>query len=132
MIFLDASAAVGILAREPDEPRLTETMMAAEGVAVSALVEYDTVAALARIKRRAIPEARAVMTRFLADHAARWIPIDAEIAAAALTAFDRYGKGRHRAALNMGDCFSYACARVHRLPLLYKGEDFALTDIEAA
>lgn len=63
---------------------------------------------------------------------ARWITIDAEIGKAAVNAFDRYGNGRHRAALNMGDCFSYACAKVHGLALLYKGDDFAHTDIEAA
>jgi ribonuclease VapC len=50
----------------------------------------------------------------------------------AVQAADRFGKGRHPAKLNMGDCFSYACARVHGVPLLYKGGDFALTDIEPA
>ena len=50
----------------------------------------------------------------------------------ALDAFRRYGKGRHAAALNFGDCFAYACAKHHKVPLLYKGNDFALTDIESA
>ena len=49
----------------------------------------------------------------------------------ALDAYARFGKGRHPARLNMGDCFAYACARSHGVPLLYKGDDFALTDIEA-
>ncbi len=60
------------------------------------------------------------------------LPITAEIGDLALDAFDRYGKGRHPARLNMGDCFAYACARHYRQPLLYKGDDFALTDIETA
>jgi ribonuclease VapC len=47
-------------------------------------------------------------------------------------AFARFGKGRHPAALNSGDCFAYACARHARVPMLYKGDDFALTDIEPA
>jgi len=50
----------------------------------------------------------------------------------ALQAFSRFGKGRHPARLNMGDCFAYACAKFHGVPLLFKGDDFALTDIDAA
>ncbi len=50
----------------------------------------------------------------------------------ALGAFARFGKGRHPARLNMGDCFAYACARQLKLPLLYKRDDFALADIEPA
>jgi ribonuclease VapC len=45
---------------------------------------------------------------------------------------ERFGKGRHPARLNMGDCFAYACARAHGVPLLFKGDDFGLTDIEVA
>lgn len=50
----------------------------------------------------------------------------------AIDAFDRYGKSRHPAALNFGDCFAYACARHAGVPLLYKGDDFPQTDIETA
>jgi ribonuclease VapC len=50
----------------------------------------------------------------------------------ALKAFDQFGKGRHPAALNMGDCFAYACAKTHGLPLLFKGNDFAKTNIDPA
>ena len=49
----------------------------------------------------------------------------------ALDAFERYGKGRHPARLNFGDCFAYACARHFGQPLMFKGSDFAQTDIEA-
>jgi ribonuclease VapC len=51
------------------------------------------------------------------------------MATTAAAAFDRFGKGRHPAALNLGDCFAYACARAYRAPLLYKRQDFAKTDI---
>ncbi|MEF2550646.1 type II toxin-antitoxin system VapC family toxin [Aurantimonas sp. A2-1-M11] len=50
----------------------------------------------------------------------------------AIEAYARYGKGRHPAALNFGDCFAYACARHFNLPLLFKGDDFARTDIRPA
>ena len=57
------------------------------------------------------------------------VPIDAEAAAVALSAWRRFGKGRHPAALNFGDCVSYALAKVSGAPLLYKGDDFSQTDI---
>jgi ribonuclease VapC len=60
------------------------------------------------------------------------VPVSLEQGEAAVAAFLRYGKGRHRAGLNLADCFSYALAQVRRAPLLYKGNDFAMTDLLAA
>ena len=60
------------------------------------------------------------------------VPIDGVVGHIALEAFERYGKGRHKAALNMGDCFAYGCAKAHKVPLLFKGRDFAYTDIAIA
>ncbi len=57
------------------------------------------------------------------------VPIDEEVAHAAVAAFERYGKSRHRASLNFGDCLSYACAKAHGAKLLFKGGDFAQTDV---
>jgi ribonuclease VapC len=58
------------------------------------------------------------------------VPITREIGDLALQAFEKYGKGRgHKAQLNMGDCFAYACAKSLGVPLLYKGDDFAKTDL---
>lgn len=58
--------------------------------------------------------------------------MDAEQARAARTAYNRYGKGRHPAGLDFGDCFAYALSRVLGEPLLFKGYDFARTDIIVA
>ena len=60
------------------------------------------------------------------------VPVDAEQTDAARRAWRRYGKGRHAAALNYGDCFSYALAMTRGEPLLFKGEDFAKTDVKRA
>jgi ribonuclease VapC len=60
------------------------------------------------------------------------VAVPFETARVALDAFDRYGKGRHPASLNFGDCFAYACARHLGQPLMFKGGDFPQTDIEAA
>ena len=59
-------------------------------------------------------------------------PVPAEARCLAIDAFVRFGKGRHPAALNFGDCFAYACARHAGTPPLYKGEEFPLTDIAPA
>lgn len=66
---------------------------------------------------------------FLAEVRAVPVPIDAEMGRIAIAAFERCGKGRHQAALNMGDCFAYACARSMNVPLLCKGNDFPRTDV---
>jgi ribonuclease VapC len=60
------------------------------------------------------------------------VPFDADMSALAQQAFLKYGKGRHPAKLNFGDCMSYALAKSLKVPLLYKGDDFALTDILSA
>ena len=59
-------------------------------------------------------------------------PLDADQALAALTGWRRFGKGRHPAGLNLGDCFAYGLAKVTGAPLLYKGEDFRQTDVLSA
>lgn len=69
---------------------------------------------------------------FLRTASIETIPFTADHAAVARHAFLRYGKGRHPAALNFGDCIAYATARLEAMPLLFKGDDFRLTDIEAA
>jgi ribonuclease VapC len=60
---------------------------------------------------------------------AQIIQISASIGREALTASRLYGRNRHPADLNFGDCFAYACAKAYRIPLLYKGDDFAQTDL---
>jgi ribonuclease VapC len=69
---------------------------------------------------------------FLVDATVEIVPVDVEHARAAAAAWRRFGKGRHPAALNFGDCFSYALARLAGVPLLYKGDDFSQTDVAAA
>ncbi len=71
-------------------------------------------------------------TQLLANHGVEIIAFDETMALAAIEAFERYGKGRHKAALNFGDCCSYALAKTRGIPLLYRGNDFAFTDIRSA
>ena len=131
-MFLDASAAIAIIAREGDAAALAGRLRQANEVHTSPIAVYETVLGLARLGQTSIQEAQAVLDRFLGEIRAQIVPITAEIGRNALSAFERYGRGRHPAALNMGDCFAYACARQLDIPLLFKGDDFPLTDITIA
>lgn len=129
-MFVDASAMVAILAREPDWETYAAAIETAAGVLTSPVAVYETALALARHRSLSIEEATAKVHHFLEEARISIEPIDRAAGDLALSAFARYGKGRgHRAQLNLGDCFAYAMARQRGVPLLYKGEDFALTDI---
>lgn len=82
------------------------------------------------IEARLGPAGMDLISRFLRDADIAVVAVDAEAADRALSAWRRYGKGRHRAALNFGDCFAYALAERTGLPLLCTGDDFAATDLE--
>jgi len=131
-MFVDASAAIGIVAHEPDRADLNHRLSKARRVITSPIAIYESVTGLARSRKVPLPDADESIAVFLKMVGARTVPVDVRISKLALEAFARYGKGRHKANLNMGDCFAYACAKAHKVPLLYKGRDFALTDIERA
>ena len=130
-MFVDASAIVAILAREPEADELRARLEAAPQRATSALAVYEATLAIARTHGWTVIEAELFVSRFLAMTEIVHIAIGEREGAIALEAFHRFGKGRHPAGLNMGDCFAYACARQLGVPLLYKGDDFSRTDIEA-
>lgn len=127
-MFLDASAIVAVMVPEPDGDEIGAKLEAADLVVVSPLVVWESVAAMARIRRSPVEVARHSVDLFLVGIGAEIMPIDRDVGDAAVDAFARYGKGRHSAALNMGDCFAYACAKSQALPILAKGDDFARTD----
>lgn len=131
-MFVDASAICAILLREPDAKSLAERIEAAKTKLTSALAIYESVAALARSKNGNVVEARRTVDTFLSAGRIEVMAIGRAEQEIALDAFERYGKGRHPAKLNMGDCFAYACARTHGVPLLFKGDDFNRTDIAIA
>lgn len=132
MIFADASALVAMIAREPDALVLADRLQADRQRICSALGVWETVAALCRSHAFSVPAARARVRLFLADLSVQFVDIGEPEFEIAADAYDQYGKGRHPAALNMGDCFAYACAKANRAALLFKGDDFTKTDIEAA
>ncbi|WP_397403129.1 type II toxin-antitoxin system VapC family toxin [Phenylobacterium sp.] len=132
MIFVDASAICAILLGEPEMEAFTARIDADPEPITSALAVYETVLAVARAAGGSVAEAQRDVNRFLGEARIRVVMVSDQEGATALGAFDRYGKGRHPARLNMGDCFAYACAKTHGIPLLFKGDDFSQTDIAIA
>jgi ribonuclease VapC len=131
-MFLDASAIIGIVAMEADAASLTGRLAQARRPQTSAVAVFEAAAGLARIANAPAIDALALVERFLSEIGATVMPMDQAVAGVAVAAFDRFGTGRHPAALNMGDCFAYACARQLGAPLLCKGNDLPRTDISLA
>jgi ribonuclease VapC len=96
-------------------------------MSVATLVESSII-----LESRYGPDGVRDLDLYIAKAQVALVPVDAEQAHLARDAFRKYGKGRHRAGLNFGDCFSYALARSLAEPLLFKGDDFSQTDAVAA
>jgi ribonuclease VapC len=129
-IVVDASALVAIVLGEPDAPAYAAVLVGHAGDAAVSAATY--VEASIIVRSRQGPEAAADLDRLLATTSVEIAPIDERHAAIAVAAWERFGKGRHEAALNFGDCFSYALAKERGAALLFKGDDFARTDIASA
>lgn len=128
-MIVDASALVAMILEEVDAERLIDRLETVDLRSTHGVSVFETVVAVARESRREPDLAERTVLRFLDRADIGVMTIGSSEASAAIDAFRRYGKGRHPAKLNMGDCFSYACAKVRAVPLLYKGDDFAKTDL---
>jgi ribonuclease VapC len=128
-IVVDTSAVVAILQSEDGHDVLLEHLAEAHTRLMSAAtrVELGMV-----IEARYGAPGRELADRFLRDVAVELVAVDAGTADRALSAWRRYGKSRHPAALNFGDCFSYALAEDTGFPLLCTGNDFTATDLATA
>ncbi|MCJ2084780.1 type II toxin-antitoxin system VapC family toxin [Methylobacterium sp. E-005] len=131
-MFIDASAIVAIVACEPGHRPLLDRLRDGPVRLTSGVAIYEAARAIARLKSVPPGVAEAIVDDFLDATGVTRVPIAAAEARHAIAAHARYGKGRHPARLNLGDCFAYACARVHGVPLLYIGDDFPQTDIPSA
>ena len=133
MIFVDTSAVIAILAREPDGLSLIESLEREHERISAGHVILESAMRLSSMFKIAPTAAGSRVAALIRQSSIRIVPIDENTAEVAVTAFERYGKGRKsRAGLNFGDCLSYACAKVHGARLLFKGDDFAHTDIANA
>lgn len=128
MIVVDASALVAIAELEPDAEAFAAAIIEAQSVVVSQVNALEAAMVLLGRKRFASPEDVTAWREAL--NVTVW-PEPADDALV-LSAFWQFGKGRHPARLNLGDCFAYALAKALDAPLLYKGDDFSKTDIRSA
>jgi len=129
-MFVDASALVAIVTREPDGRELADRLQRADAPITSPVALYEAVVGIGRKSKGGLQAARADVSHLLHEAGIAVVPITLADADRAWTAFGRYGRGSgHPARLNMGDCFAYAVAQGHGVPLLFKGQDFSKTDL---
>ena len=128
-LFIDASALVAILAQETDHRKLSEMLDSASERYWSAMSCWETINALRKSRSYDLEMARDEVEAFADARSLSLVSIGEAERALALSAYRRFGKGRHKAKLNFGDCFAYACARSNGARLLYKGDDFSHTDL---
>ena len=125
-MILDTSAILAVLLREPGCEGLLRHIAQAQMVGVGAPTVVETAMVLsARIRKNS----RVLLNEFLREAEVEIIPFTRDHYEIAVDAFERYGKGRHSAALNFGDCMTYAVTRVSGMPLLFTGSDFSATDL---
>ncbi len=125
-MILDSSAVLAVVLREPGFESLVDKLVVKgpKGIGAPTLAETGLVLT-AKLKR----DPRGLLKRFLEEVDVETVPFGDEHWVEALEAYERFGKGRHRAALNFGDCLTYAIARLSRQPLLCIGNDFSKTDL---
>jgi ribonuclease VapC len=124
---IDTSALVAILTDEPERETFLRALAAAGEKRMSAATYAET--GIVLLNRHG-PGGYHLFEHFVARAGIDVEPVDVESARRVIEAYRRYGRGRHPAGLNVGDCFTYACAAARRGgPLLYKGDDFGLTDL---
>jgi ribonuclease VapC len=125
-MVIDTSALLAVLQDEPERRRFNESIELADSrlMSTATFVEVSIVT-----ETRFGTEGLRDLDRFIERADIELVPVDVAQARVAREAFSRFGKGRHAAGLNFGDCFAYALARVLGEPLLFKGEDFSRTDV---
>jgi ribonuclease VapC len=128
-VILDSSAVVAVVMQEPGYETLIDKLNGADrlGIGTPTLTETAIV-----LSARLGSDARGLIARLLSEGSIVTVPFADAHFGVAVDAWWRFGKGRHRAALNFGDCMAYAVARVAQEPLLCTGDDFPKTDLRLA
>jgi ribonuclease VapC len=128
-VIVDASALIAVLRDEDDAERIIDVLAASSETRMSAASWLETAIV---VDGNADPVLSRRFDDLIAATGIALEPVTADQVRLARQAYRDFGKGRHPAGLNFGDCFSYALARLTGEPLLFKGEDFALTDLASA
>lgn len=125
-MIIDSSAVLAVIGKEPGYERIVHALAASEQTRIGAPTKLETGIVLTA---RFGPRGKTLLARFLQENAIKTVTFDDEHAAVALDAYSRFGKGRHPAALNFGDCCAYATSSLAGVPLLCIGDDFRQTDL---
>jgi ribonuclease VapC len=125
LIAVDSSALVAIVLEEPESQRLMLALAQEDAVLLTTATWLETLMVVTVRASQRIPSLQALME--VVPH--QYVAVDRELTEVAYAAFLKFGTGRHPAALNFGDCFSYALAKSRNLPLLFKGQDFSKSDL---
>ena len=128
-MIVDTSAILSIVYAEAGHEELARLLVDSPG---SGMAAPNAVEAGIVLAARLGSKSHGLMERLLAELRIELVPFEDVHVAIAVEAYRRFGKGRHSAALNFGDCIAYATARAANVPLLYVGDDFSKTDIESA
>jgi ribonuclease VapC len=129
LICVDSSALIAVLLNEPEKAEFVEAIVAADGAQIGAPSYFE--ACIVAEARQGVSGWRD-LDRLASALGLNVVAFNATHIEGARDAYRRFGKGRHQAALNFGDCCAYALAKSLNFPLLFKGNDFALTDIKRA
>ncbi len=125
-MIIDSSAILAVIGKEPGYERIVHELAAMPGTQIGAPTRVESGIVLTA---RFGPRGKTALARFLQENSIQTVAFDDAHASVALDAYSRFGKGRHPAALNFGDCCTYAVASVAGEPLLCLGDDFAKTDL---
>jgi ribonuclease VapC len=128
-VIIDSSAIIAIAFQEPEAVRLAKAIARAPLRHMSSVNWLETMLVVeSRFGHAAVDEVLLILGQF----AVETLPFDSAHMHEAQEAWRRFGKGRHPAALNLGDCCAYAASTLERRPLLFKGNDFGKTDVQKA
>ncbi len=127
--FVDASIVVAILNEEEDALDQAARLQDADDPVTSPIAFWEATIAVAKRRYEGLGLASRRVDDLLTAAGVRIVSIGTSEMRSAVDAYADFGKGRHLAALNMGDCFAYACAKTNGATLLYKGNDFSKTDL---
>jgi ribonuclease VapC len=125
-LVVDTSAAVAVILGEPGNEEIAACL---EGALARLMPTAIRVELGIVIEARLWPAGQDIVDRFLRDARIEIVPVDADLAARAMSGWRRYGQGRRPAGLNFGDCFTYALAERTGHPVLCTGDDFSATDL---
>jgi ribonuclease VapC len=128
-MILDSSAILAILLREPDHEWIVDAIAEAPQLAIGSPTLTETAIVLGN---RIGENARSILIHFIHEWKIEIVPFGEHHWQEAAIAYSRYGKGRHKAALNFGDCMAFATAKLSGQPLLCTGNDFSKTDLKLA